>query len=146
MRRAGVMMPASQERNMKHLRGDVNCPREQRGPRLRQVAVRSINGTLGWGWGRLASYSAMSIVCLWATCSTPLYPPFSSLSCLFSFPSLLTKDWPGSVRVCVYTPVAWVPTEPLGYCHNTKATAQNFRLTTLHFDQGWAFAKTCPVF
>lgn len=53
------------------------------------------------GWGRLASYSAMSIVWLWATCSTPLYPSFYSLSCPFSFPGLLTKDWPSCV--CVHT-------------------------------------------
>lgn len=39
------MIPVSQERNMKHLRGDA---RGAEGPQLRQVAVGSIGGTLRW--------------------------------------------------------------------------------------------------
>lgn len=101
------MIPVSQERNVKHLRGNVTYPGEQRGPQLRQVAVRSTGGTLGWWWGGLASYSAMTIVWLCNTCFNPLYPPFSSLSCLFFFSKSFEQ---GLTQPCVL----WVHTSSLG--------------------------------
>lgn len=89
---------------------------------------------------------------LWDACSTPLYPLFLLLFCLFSLPRLWIKECRShQPRTILNAPLASVLLELLGYCHNRSATAQNFRLTALQFDQGFfffffsSFAKTSAV-